>query len=418
MSLPPMTFEADNVRFFLSPGDRSRLGSLPWQYPLETWNERNVRLLQVRSGLSRHVVRFLESSDHRFAVKETTLESARREFETYVRLRRLDVPTLRPVGVVARDDGPKVVKTTVGPQVQQAVAGYLVTELMDKVIPDSILFRRAFSRENRNRIWDAVVRLFVRLHSNGVYWGDASLANMLIHFSTVTVPELGRRTSLSAVLADAETVEIHRTISDQLRQADLEFFLESMQWTEADLIASGVVRDTLMTQGDMEYLRRLYEELFAIELEMRSFELITQIDADRMLGNFDVKGYGKLLLQHINEHKWYMSERRGGEVTVVEGAEDWYREVFKPVCRIFQEYGLVEYFPDMTASSLYVEIMEHKYFMSQREKRDVGLVAAVEDYCKRFARAEPFRLTLDSIIQALRSLFTGLPSASGDIYLS
>jgi hypothetical protein len=335
-----------------------------------------------------------------------------------VQLTGLSVPTLRPVGVVGRDDGQQMVSTSVGPQTHSVVTGYLVTELMDKVLPDSILFRRAFSRENRVRIWDAVLRLFVQLHSNGVYWGDASLANMLIHFSTEIVPELGRRTRLHAVLADAETVEIHSTISDRLRQADLEFFLESMQWTEADLIASGIVRDTLMTLEDTEYLRRSYDELYAVDLEMRSFELVTRIDADLLLGSFDVKGYGKLLLQHIQEHKWYMSERRGGEVTVVEAAENWYREVFKPVCRIFQDYGLLTYFPDMTASSLYVEIMEHKYFMSQKQNSDVGLIAAVEDYCRRFTRAEPFHLTIDSIVRALRSLFTGLPSPHGDIYLS
>lgn len=407
-----------NVRFFLAPEDLTPLAPLPWRHPLESWHLRRVRLLAVRSGLSRHIVRFIESSGRRYAVKETTFLSARREFETYVRLGQLQIPTLRPVGVVLRDDGQTVVNTAVGPQLQHAATGYLVTELMEKVIPDSMLFRRAFSRENRTRIWDAVIRLFIQLHSHGVYWGDASLANMLIHFRNEIVPELGRRTGLSAVLADGETVEIHRTISDALRQSDLEFFLESMQWTEADLAASGVVRDTLMTRDDMEYLRRQYDDLFAIELEMRSFELVTQIDADRLLGSFDVKGYGRLLLRHIDEHKWYLSERKGIEVAVTEAAEDWYREVFKPVCRIFQEYGMLQYFPDMTASSLYVEIMEHKYFMSQREKKDVGLVAAVEDYCHTFAPAEPFQLTIENIVSALRSLFTGLPSSHGDIYLS
>jgi hypothetical protein len=418
MSGVPSSSRADPVRFFLDPEERPPLASLPWNDHLERWQEQGVRMLQVRSGLSRHIVRFVESSGRRYAVKETTLESALREHDCYAHLTGLSIPTLRPVGVVSRDDGPDMVHTPVGPQIQHSVTGFLVTELMEKVIPDSILFRRGFSRENRARIWDAVLRLFVQLHGNGVYWGDASLANMLIHFSSEIVPGLGRRTRLNAVLADAETVEIHDTISDRLRQADLDFFLESMQWTEADLMASGIVRDTLMTQDDMEYLRRSYEELYAVDQEMRSFALVTRIDADRMLGNFDVKGYGKLLLKHIQEHKWYMSERRGREVTIAEAAEDWYSEVFRPVCGIFQEYGLLTYFPDKTASSLYVEIMEHKYFMSQNEKRDVGLVAAVEDYCSRFAGAEPFQVMIESIIRALRSLFTGFPVSGGKMYMS
>jgi hypothetical protein len=399
---------SDAIRFLVAREHLPSLSTLPWRRPLETWQEAGARLLQIRSGLSRHVVRFVESGGRRYAVKETSLQGAEREHECYVRLSAMNVPTLRPIGVITREEGEQMVRTPVGPQRLRAATGYLVTEVMDKVIPDSMLFRRSFSRENRARIWDAVTRLFVQLHANGVYWGDASLANMLIHFDKEIVPELGHRTRLHAVLADAETVEIHRSISDRLRQSDLEFFLESMQWTEADLIASGAVRDTLMTRDDMEYIRRSYERLFSVELEMRSFELVTRIDADRMLGNFDVRGYGKLLLQHIQEHKWYLSERRGGEVDIADAAEHWYREVFKPVCRIFQEYGLLTSFPDMTASSLYVEIMEHKYFMSLREKRDVGLVAAVEDYCRRFAKAEPFQVTMEGILLALRSLLTRL----------
>ena len=99
---------------------------------------------------------------------------------------------------------------------------------MEKVIPDSFLFKRGFSHNNRRRIWDAIVRLFIQMHSRGVFWGDASLANMLIRFTTETIPELGYRTRLGAVLADAETAEIHPSISDSLRLADVEVFLESM----------------------------------------------------------------------------------------------------------------------------------------------------------------------------------------------
>ena len=189
-----------------------------------------------------------------------------------------------------------------------------MTQLMEKVIPDSYLFRRGFSKENRDRIWDVVIELFVQLHGNGVYWGDASLANMLIHFSTEIVPELGRRTRLQAVLADAETVEVRPSLSDSLRRADVDFFLESMLWTEADLQASGVTRDPVITREDQQYITTRYAERYAVAQEIRSFELVTHIDVDRLLGNFDAKGYGKLLLQHINEHKWYLSERHGKEV--------------------------------------------------------------------------------------------------------
>lgn len=405
MPLPPRTLTLEDVRLHLREGGRSPLIFLPWDRPLTAWEGHGVRLLDVKSGLSRHVVRFVDVRGRRFAVKGTSAESAEREYLRYTDLTRLRIPTLRPAGVVFRTDGINAVPTPVGPQFQRSETGYLVTELMENVVPDSFLFRRAFRTENRHRIWDAVIGLFLRLHTKGVYWGDASLANMLIHFSSEPVPGLGRRTLLRAVLADAETVEVHPSLSDALRHADLEYFLESLQWTAADLAAAGAARDPLLTQGDMEYLRRHYSERFAVEREMQTFALVTHIDADRLLGNFDVEGFGALLLRHIEEHKWYLSERQGREVDIAAAAEDWYRTVFRPVCRIFQEYGLLEHFPEKTASSLYVVIMEHKYFMSEREGRDVGLIAAVEDYLARSARPDPFRVTVDGILSALRSLF-------------
>jgi hypothetical protein len=413
----PHTKKGSTIEFHLPPDVVLLLKNFPWNYPLGSWEERGVHVLQVKSGLSRHVVRFVEARGRRFAVKETSPEVAGREFENYAALRRLEIPTLVPIGSVERHEGTIVVRTKVGRQRLEQSTGYLVTELMEKVIPDSYLFRRGFSRENRTRIWDAVVRLFIQLHSHGVYWGDASLANMLIKFTTEVVPELGHRTQLSAVLGDAETVEIRQSISDALRKADVELFLESMLWTEADLRASGIVRDPLVTQEDQQYILTSYKDRFTIEQEMQSFEIVTHIDVDKLLGAFDVKGRGKLLLQHIKEHKWYLSERKRTEVPLYEAAEDWYREVFKPVCRIFHQYGLLKYFPDDTASALYVEIMEHKYFMSEREKRDVGLVVALEDYLNRYATQDSLRRSIESIIEAVTSLFRRhLPPDS--IYLS
>jgi hypothetical protein len=392
------------LRFFLPPALLPQLGRLPWYSPLEEWSDRQVQLLAVKSGLSRHVVRFIELGDVQFAIKETTTESARREDANYRELLRREVPTLLPIGIVVRNDGLDVVDTIVGSQRVERETGFLVTRLMDKVVPDSFLYRRGFSKENRNRIWDAVIDLFVQLHSSGVYWGDASLANMLIHFSNEAVPQIGRKTRLRAVLADAETVEVHGGISDSLRMNDVEFFLESMLWTEADLKASGIVRDPLVTKEDQLYLVNTYRERFAVQQEMRYFGLVTHIDVDRLLGNFELKGYGRLLLQHINEHKWYLSERKRAEVPLTDAAEDWYRTIFKPFCRAFTDHGLAEHFPEKTAASLYVEIMEHKYYMSQRERRDVGIVAALEDYGERFARQEPVRGIFQSIVKLLSDL--------------
>jgi hypothetical protein len=416
MQLPLLSLEVENVRFYVPHEVLPSLPSLPWQHSLDRWDEHGVRLLTVKSGLSRHIVRFVQTNSHRFAIKETSLESAKREYLTYVKLHEMEIKTLLPVGYVARNDGRRIVTTKVGQQPQERHTGYLITELMDKVVPDSFLFRRGFSKKNRKRIWDSVIRLFVEMHSRGVYWGDASLANMLIHFTNEIEPELGYRTRLQAVLADAETVEIHRSITDSLRLADVEFFLESMQWTEADLRASGVVREAVMTEDDQTFILTTYNERYAVEQEMKSFELVTHIDVDRLLGDFHMKGYAKLLLKHVNEHKWYLSERQHREVPLVQAAEDWYKEIFRPVCKLFMQYKLADFFPEKTAASLYVEIMEHKYFMSEEAKKDVGLIAATKDFVKKHAAHKPPQPIIRSIVRELRALFKRLPAPLQTIY--
>lgn len=405
MLLPHPDKHESKLRFIIPSDLLPLLAPLPWQTGLENWHEQRVKIISVKSGASRHVVRFVEVGKRSFAIKQTTMESAQREFQSYVTLRDSGIPTLRPIGIVERDDGTREVETRVGMQLETNHTGYLITELMEKVVPDSFLFKRAFSRKNRNRIWDAVIHLFVQLHGRGVYWGDASLANMLIKFTTEVVPELGTRTSLAAVLADAETVEIHPTISAPLRHADVEFFLESMLWTEADLKAGGGVTDPMVTLEDQHYVMTHYKERYAIEQEMLWFELQTQIDVDRLLGTFREKGQGALLLKHITEHKWYLSEKEGKEIPLVDAAKDWYKEVFQPVCRIFNQYGLIDFFPDRTASSLYVEVMERKYLMSEREKKDVGLAAALQDFSATHESHEPIHLTIGSVVRALTNLF-------------
>ena len=414
ISLP--TREEGPLRFYVPPRSIPVLAKLPWNASLESWQEYGVKLLEVKSGLSRHVVRFVQANGHRYAIKETSLESARREHEAYIRLREMEVHTLFPVGVVARNDGTRIVETKVGRQAQEHHTGFLITELMEKVVPDSFLFRRGFSKENRKRIWDAVIRLFVEMHSRGVFWGDASLANMLIHFSSEVEPELGGRTRLRAVLADAETVEIHRSITDSLRLADVEFFLESMQWTEADLRASGIVREAVMTEDDQHFILKAYRERYEVEQEMQSFELMTHINADKLLGDFDVKGYARVLLKHINEHKWYLSERLGREVSLVEAAKEWYRDVFQPVCQLFLQYKVADFFPEKTAASLYVEIMEHKYFLSERAGKDVGLIVSARDFVQHKASRKLPQSTIRSIIRELRTLFQRLPAPLQSLY--
>jgi hypothetical protein len=381
------------------------LGRLPWHKPLLKWTRRDARFLLVKSGLSRHVVRFVTVKGENYAVKETNAEIAEREFRSYQRLHTVGIPTLLPVGTVIRNEGKVAVETHSGTQFESHATGYLVTSLLEYSLPNYHLFKRAFRRENRRHIWDAIVRLFVQLHLQCVYWGDASLSNMMIVFVKQHFPEIGVRTILKAVLADAETVEFPQSLSSQLRRADVDHFLESMLWTEADMTASGLIREPLMTAEDQEYILQRYLDLYEIEREEQNFEIITKIDVDALLGPFERKGQSKALLKHIYEHKWYLSEREHREINVDEAAGDWYIKVFKPVLRLVNHFEILEEFPDRTASTFYLDIMLHKYYLSERIGRDVGLIAALEDYAKQFTQNAKAARKLSSLANSMRELF-------------
>ena len=81
-------------------------------------------------------------------------------------------------------------------------------------------------------------------------------------------------------------------------------------------------------------------------------------------------------LKAIEEHKYFLSQKRGAEVTIEEAITDfiehfeadWQREKLR---RDNQEQRL--------------EIEKHKYFRSMEEGRDIGKLSAAEEWCQKYA---------------------------------
>jgi len=90
----------------------------PFEKNLEEWHAAGVTPHVMRRGNSRHQVLFVKSKlashPYKFAIKETTLEFARREIENYHKLRDLDIQTLTPVGIVVRHEEDIAIETPAG----------------------------------------------------------------------------------------------------------------------------------------------------------------------------------------------------------------------------------------------------------------------------------------------------------------
>lgn len=376
------------IRYHVDPIFQRELRALPWHLPIDSWSEHGVPVLNIKRGISRHVVIFVRTGRFSFGIKEISESISRKEIDHYEQLLLRGIHTLVPAGFVVREEEPIPVQTPIGVQYERNDIAHTVTVLVDKVLPDSFLYSRNFRPENRRKIWDAIVRLFVQLHANGIYWGDASLANTLIKFEKRVVPFVGLQTVLIAYLSDAETLEIHPQLSASMREADVNFFFESMEWINEDLRSSGVLRHTMNAEEDKQYIRERYALLYDVEMKKMAFERQTSFSIDKFLGSIFNPSYVDQFLKHIEEHKWYISERAQREFTLAEATKDWYETVFVPICELFRSEHILEFFTGKTAAELYIEIMNNKYYLSEQAGKDVGMTAAMRDYAERYGATD------------------------------
>jgi hypothetical protein len=224
-------------------GDVSALLGLPWETPLADWPADAARFVELPVGESRHVVRFIAGASELLALKELPMRPGRREYEIMRELEARDTPAVRPVGLVERPDDD---------------AAVIITRYLARSLQLRRLFRRLpeSAGEYRERFLDAMSRLLVELHRDGVYWGDCSLANTLL---------MRDGQALQAYLVDAETSEIHAELSDGQRRMDIDIAVENVA---GDLLDIAATAGKPLDDSDEELaaalsLRDRYERLWA-----------------------------------------------------------------------------------------------------------------------------------------------------------
>ncbi len=233
--------------------------ALPWLRPLQAWPAEGVSFRDMPVGASRHVVRFVEVDGVLYALKEMPVGVAHREYENLRELERREFPAVRALGLVERgDDEPAV----------------LVTDYL----AGSFQFRRLFerlppsARKPRDRLLDSMAWLMVDLHRNGAFWGDCSLANTLFRRDGQT---------LQAFLVDAETSEIHPSLSDGQRAYDLEILVENVAGDLAD-IGAQIGRPNELIDEDFEAAERVAQGYRSLWDELHREETIGPADRYRV----------------------------------------------------------------------------------------------------------------------------------------
>jgi hypothetical protein len=390
-----------DIRFSVEKKFYDSIARLPWNHPISEWELLNQNILNLKRGVSRHLVIFVKSNGYEFAVKEISPHTAKREIANYEEILKRGVHTLLPVGYVVREEDPFEIDLPTGKQYEKNETAHTVTLIANRVLPDSTLFGRKFQEQNHYKIFDAIVELFVDLHTNNIYWGDASLANMLIRFDKEELPSGKMLTKLRAILADAETVEIFEHISDSMRKADVEFFLESMQWINADLQTEGLGYDEKGLEKINKYILDNYNNLYGRHQKLLEFEEKTGLNIKRFFSGLTKPEYIDIIDKQIEEHKWYLSEKSDEEISIKDAAQDWYQNVFSMIKEIMLTYDILEHFPDKNILDIYIEIMQHKYYLSQKLAKDVGIIYTVKDYSNNYSEDETLVTKILSISKAL-----------------
>jgi hypothetical protein len=206
-------------KLHINPGNPDFL-DLPWELPVGEWD--HERLVEMPAGIHRHPVVFVAYEEGVYAIKEMPRRLAANEYRVLRALRKVTSRVVEPAGLVERG--------WLDPQAESAAA--VVTRYVRHAFPYRDLLAGPGFGPRRNQMLDAVAGLLVELHLAGCYWGDCSLSNLLYRYDAGAI---------DAIMVDAETSEIHPTLSDGQRHADLEIMKENLAGEMADIAAMGGV---------------------------------------------------------------------------------------------------------------------------------------------------------------------------------
>jgi hypothetical protein len=99
-----------------------------------------------------------------------------------------------------------------------------------------------------------------------------------------------------------------------------------------------------------------------IKAEYAAFLKEMQLDESRPGQRIELTEPGRyrILLEHIEVHRYYLGLQWKREPTVAEAAASWYDTVYLPIVEAIHETGILKEFPDRTEADLYLWVAYHR----------------------------------------------------------
>jgi hypothetical protein len=381
------------------------LAFLPWDTPLEEWSDDLV--VALPRGISRHIVRFVRINGIVYAIKEAELELVDREYHLLNELQRRAVPSVEPVG-------------TVSDRVDingEALPAALITKHLPFSLPYRALFSSSLRAETADRLLDALALLLVQLHVIGFSWNDVSLSN------TLFLRDAG---SFAAYLVDAETGELHPTLSNGQREYDLETAATNVAGELMDLAAGGRLQEGIDPIVTGVGLRTRYDALWnaitapiefsrdnrlALEKQIRK---LNELGFDVAELQVDTSGEGDKIRVAPKVVDSGHHSRRLIRLTGLDVGENQARRLLNDLdsYRVKLGYGkddeelaahrwvsdrfelVMESIPHnlrgrLEPAEIFHEVLEHRWFMSEEAGHSVAFAEVVDDYVNNVLRNKP-----------------------------
>jgi hypothetical protein len=115
-------------------------------------------------------------------------------------------------------------------------------------------------------------------------------------------------------------------------------------------------------------------------------EFLRRTNLDRLQPDHDIRptalGRYDEIIEHIEGHRWWLSQIWHREATMDEAVNDWYTWIYLPIVQVVRDRGVLEEFQRLTEADIYLWVMRHRHSLGEREGHDVGPVESAEDYAE------------------------------------
>lgn len=146
--------------------------------------------------------------------------------------------------------------------------------------------------------------------------------------------------------------------------------------------------DAEVTELKLNFKFNSIDELkkIILNMEKENFYNVTNLKSLRknvdiecsIIGNYDI------LLNHIEGHKYFLSENKGFEIPYHQAVTSWYDKVYMPIIELSKQEKIIDFFKDRTLSDLYIWFIEYWHKLKNELGFSVLPEVAIEEYAFKY----------------------------------